>query len=136
MEKRQKFQIMTYNHISQAFMTKDELMGKYGIFERDLPKGSKALHREFEQQRDRIQVNKDLIHRTRWCKVRVVQSKQNLDKSKCNNGRFEISEDRFKQLAIAALDANDRLTPMAHIKFRQNRYYVELLLPVWIPEFS
>eukprot|EP00484_Ammonia_sp_Unknown_P000223 CAMPEP_0197022160 /NCGR_PEP_ID=MMETSP1384-20130603/3060_1 /TAXON_ID=29189 /ORGANISM="Ammonia sp." /LENGTH=1041 /DNA_ID=CAMNT_0042450139 /DNA_START=64 /DNA_END=3189 /DNA_ORIENTATION=+ len=49
-----------------------------------------------------------------------------------------ISETRFKQLAIKSLQRQSEkafpLIPSAHFKFRKNKYHIELLLPVYIPE--
>merc|ERR1712113_1326881 len=54
------------------------------------------------------------------------------------NGEFKISERRFKQLALKSLQKlqteNRELTPIAHFKFRRNKYHGEKLLPVFIPE--
>ena len=69
--------------IEEAFMTKKELMAKFGIFARDLPRGSRVKHFDFEDELGRIEVDRKLIRATNWSHIRIVQSKQNCAKSVC-----------------------------------------------------
>ena len=78
---KQKWKVVEYQDIGEAFMTKKELVAKYGIFERDLPEGSRAKHYNFVKQLAQIEVNKKLIRGTNWSHIRIVQSKQNCAKS-------------------------------------------------------
>jgi len=159
---KQRWKIIDYKKINEAFMTADELVAKYNIFRMDLPKGSKATHRNFEALKQRIEVTKQLIRGTNWSHIRIVQSKQNLGKLGLNNGHFnkrkhhkmnkrnkqnedkngngigvlKISERRFKALALKSLQTVKELTPIAHFKFRKNKYHLEKLLPVYIPEHN
>jgi len=150
---KQKWKVIDYDRIEEAFMTKKEVMAKYGLFAFDLPRGSRVRHCNFEEQLDRIEVNKKLIKSTNWSHIRIVQSKQNCAKSgmvcrrkRKGNGKAtarsvcgsKVCSKRFEQLAmqsLARLQAEGReLTPIAHFKFRKNQYHLEKLLPVHIPE--
>jgi len=146
---KQRWKIIDYQHINEAFMTATEIVNKYGIFNIDLPKGSKAKHNNFQEMKNQIEVTKQLIRSTNWSHIRIVQSKQNIskmggfeginnndhnnkkrhknkknkqkknkgDNNDIDNGKgaLRISERRFKQLALKALQ-NCELTPIAHFK--------------------
>merc|ERR1712113_1328548 len=60
------------------------------------------------------------------------------NKNNKNISSISISERRFKQLALKSLaeytNLNKQLIPIAHFKFRKNKYHLEKLLPVYIPE--
>jgi hypothetical protein len=140
--------------IEEAFMTKEELEAKFGIFGRDLPRGSRAKHDNWEQELAAIEVNSKLIRATNWSHIRIVQSKQNCAKSGMVSGRNrkrkgngkagqralcgnKICSRRFEQFAVDSLEKlrseGTELTPIAHFKFRRNEYHLEKLLPVHIP---
>eukprot|EP01084_Bolivina_argentea_P122183 216542_1 len=135
---KQKWKIIDYKHISKAFMTRAQLINTYGIFSCDLPLGSKIKHKNFIEMRNKIKVTKQLIRNTHWSHIRIVQSKQNIDAS--NGNIVSISERRFKQLALKSLkeytNTNNNLISIAQFKFRKNKYHIEKLLPVYIPEYN
>lgn len=142
--------MIEYDHISEAFMTAEEIEAKYGIFSYDLPKGSKAFHNNWQAQKDEIQITKKMIvdfFRGKG-KVRVIQSKQNLGKMNVSwkagkkyvtgRGAVKMHKHEFSQYAVASLEhmVNNKkeFIYIAHFQFRQNEYHLEKLLPVWLPE--
>merc|ERR1719411_1389576 len=95
-------------------MTKNELIDKYGLFNIDLPKGSKVKYNNFDDLKDRINVNQQLIRTTKFSDLRIVTNKKNNDK----NGVLEINERRFRKLALKSLSDNE-LISIAKFKFRK-----------------
>merc|ERR550539_283706 len=148
---KQRWMIVGYKDISEAFMTADQLKTTYGIYAADLPKGSKAFHNNWQKQKNRIKVTKDMIHKTFRSKQRmhVIQSKQNLNNlnrafnqhlDEFSAGAIKIHRHKFAKYAAAALkrvnENNEELICIAHFKFRHNEYHLEKLLPVYLPEYD
>jgi len=130
-QRNQRWKIIDYNNINEAFMTKKELINKYGLFDIDLPKGSKVKYNNFNDLKDRINVNEQLIRTTKFSDLRIVTNKKNNDK----NGALEINERRFRKLALKSWSDNE-LISIAKFKFRKNQYHLEKLLLVSIPEHN
>merc|ERR1712130_855778 len=57
---KQRWKVIDYDHISKAFMTADQLNETYGIDTNNLPKGSRAKHKNWRVQKDQIVINEDL----------------------------------------------------------------------------
>eukprot|EP01083_Nonionella_stella_P090595 253081_1 len=141
LRKNQRWKIIGYQHISEAFMTKEQLITNYGLFERDLPKGSKAKHNDFEAQLGNIVVTEKCIKKTNFHKVHIVQSNQNKNRMRehaenTDNGVFQINAARFKDLVLQSFKKQTALTPMAHIEYRKHQYHLAQLLPVYIREID
>merc|ERR1719251_794493 len=85
---KQRWKVINYEHINQAFMTADELTTEYGIYSFDLPKGSRAFHNDWQAEKNKIVVTPKLIQKSLMGKnrVHVIQSKQNLNNLNMGHG--------------------------------------------------
>merc|ERR1719333_404518 len=83
---KQRWKVIDYKYINAAFMTADQLKATYGIYSADLPKGSKAEHKDWTEEKHRIVIEKyqtkKLIRKTFQGKrkIHIISSTQNHDR--------------------------------------------------------
>merc|ERR1712130_118551 len=134
---KQRWKVIDYkNDISEAFMTADQLQSKKGIYSFDLPKGSRVIRNNWQKEKDQIHINEALIRETFEVNhnpnVRIIQSNKNSKKNNENRIFVDVDPHEFAKLAYKALNENNEFIYTLFLE--QNKYHLEKLLPVWLPE--
>merc|ERR1712228_526839 len=142
---KQSWQIIDYTHISEAFMTADQLKRTDRIYSIDLPKSSRQIHNNWQEDKNRINILQTepsklsathCIRRTFQGKKRIhiIQSRRNMQ----NGRRVSMSRDQFAHYAITSLKhefkINRKPICIVHFHLRQRKYEIRKVLPVWLPE--
>eukprot|EP01084_Bolivina_argentea_P038804 71740_1 len=136
--KNQKWKIKEYDdhNVSDAVMTKTQLMDRHCIFRTDLPKGSKTKHKAFVPMLARVEVNEAVIKRTKFDELHIIQSRQNSQALCAGGDEVRIVEKKLKRFVLRAWKRRRQLIAMANVKCKKRMYYVEKLLEVQIPEHN
>jgi len=131
----QRWKIIDYQRIEQAFMTADQLQSKKGIYSFDLPKGSKTIHNNWQKDQDQIDINEALIHKTLYVphkpNVRIIQSEKKGNKK--GKTIIKMHPHTLYEHIIESLKKN-KLTSTVYFNFDEKKYHLEKLLPVKLPE--
>merc|ERR1719411_1591515 len=144
----QRWKIIDYKHIRDAFMTADEVEKKYGIA--PLPKGSKASNNDWIAHKREIDILGDanefeeaICWQLERGTPKIVQSQIQKEKKNDNHNCIvaSISRDEFVQCAIDSLHyAVDNfvheLPCIAQIDSKKCRYHIEKLLPVYLYQYN
>merc|ERR1719411_2403727 len=109
---KEKWQIIEYTNISEAFMTAAELKNTYGIYAADLPKGSKVKHNNWQIEKGQIKVTQKLIRDTFQSNqnVKVIRSDQN--KKKFHNGKGAVVKMQRECLEKRAIESLKHVTQL------------------------